>query len=185
MVRTSPLLIKAPRNRKGFTLLELIIVVTLIALFAIAIVPNVLNQQRSGQLRSFYSGARRIVSTARETAISQKTTVTLTYDDADGRLVLSRKEADSDQATELAHLNVPGELQASGFRVGTADTNSGEWSIAFYSDGTSDGGGLSFDRGNGPRSLAITTTGYCKLVDGELPDTSTEKWEAGSYEQRL
>jgi prepilin-type N-terminal cleavage/methylation domain-containing protein len=184
--RTSRRTTKKIRNRRGFTLLELTIVVTLIVLFAIAIAPSALSQQRSGAVRSFLQGVRRLASTARETAVSSKTTVTMTYDEAERRLVLSRQsEEDAEQETQLGRLTLPDEVEASSFRASTNDGNASEWSVAFYSDGTSDGGGVAFDLGGGLRSLSIAESGFATLVDGELPDTSTEKWEAGTYEQRL
>jgi prepilin-type N-terminal cleavage/methylation domain-containing protein len=187
MARTSLKAKKKIRNKRGFTLIELTIVIALIVMFAIAVAPNVLAQRRSVAVRSFFLGIRRIVSEAREAAVTQKATVYLTYDEGSNRLVVSRAstQEDSEQRQEFASLDVPDEIEPSDFRVAQADANAADWSVAFYADGTSDGGSLQLDSGEDGRSLTITSAGYALVANGETPDPATEKWEAGSYEQRL
>jgi prepilin-type N-terminal cleavage/methylation domain-containing protein len=172
-------------SKRGFTLIELTVVITILVLFAVAVAPNVLNQQRSGETRAFYSAARRIVSTARETAISTKSPVFLTFDDSQRRLVLSQDDAQTEQKSEIEHVSLPDGINAGAFRVGGVDSNSSDWSIGFYPDGTADAGGLELELGDGQRSLMIAANGSATLSDGEMPDTTADRWPAGSYEQRL
>jgi prepilin-type N-terminal cleavage/methylation domain-containing protein len=57
------------RTNKGFTLLEMTVVVTLLALFAALIVPNVASEKAGREARQFFPKARNLMLEARGRSI--------------------------------------------------------------------------------------------------------------------
>ncbi|MFZ4508340.1 MAG: GspH/FimT family pseudopilin [Fimbriimonas sp.] len=176
------------KTGKGFTLIELSVVILLIALFAAAIVPN-LGRQKDARLEAqFYEGARRLAVVARNRAIQSGTTMVMKYDDATQTLevVPDTSGANNDTSeTVLDQVQTPqtqgnSSMRAQTFVLEGADSNASEWQISFFGDGRATAGSIQFNSG---RTLQISANGMAQLIEGSV-STEPESWEAGQLEQR-
>jgi type II secretory pathway pseudopilin PulG len=197
------------RRHRGFTLIEMSVIVVVLMLFAALIVPNVIKMGPAQQQRAIYGALVDLVRKAREDAIENGTTYALAYDGSKSAFVLKKQPASPDQTAsstgnlpqpenrplsnvqsvsdleDVTSLVLPAGIQANTFRVGTEGTDPGSWLLHFYPDGTSEGGGVELTPGgNVFKSVEVTKNGIPSLVDGPLPDPSEEKWTAGTYAQQ-
>lgn len=180
MPRTS---IRAARRQRGFTLIELGVVTFILLLLAALAAPNFLQMEEGQRARSSVAALSRLAIQARETAIVHQTTTKLTYDDAGGQIVLKEERQDEDDAT-VASVNLAGGVQARDFRLNGNSSSAGDWELRFYADGKSDEGGVSVDDAGRIWSLTVDKYGIAKLQEGDLPDESQTRWQAGDYEHR-
>jgi prepilin-type N-terminal cleavage/methylation domain-containing protein len=174
-------------SRRGFTLIEITVVVALIALFASLIVPNLASEKAGRERRAFYVNLENLVVDARETAIETKRTVNLRYDDSAEEFYLNQELEDDAEGTEQEigkRIHLAEGMRTSEFRADDQTASSGDWSIAFYSDGTSDGGGVAIMDGERQFAFVVNDRGGYEAVDGGLPDPTENKWPAGENEHR-
>jgi prepilin-type N-terminal cleavage/methylation domain-containing protein len=176
---------KFPRLNKGFTLIEMTVVITVLAVFAAAIMPNLLSEMKSREARAFFSKARNLMLEARSRSIGDGVTRSIRLDESGGRLVVERTDAESEEPTEDRALPLPEGVTGSAFRVEKQESNSAEWTIQFFVDGRARGGAISFDSNGRIISLIIENSGLVRRLDGELPALEEESWDAGGYEQRI
>ena len=160
-------------------------VITVLALLAAAIMPNLLNESRSRAARQFFSKARNLMLDARSSSIRDGQTRSIKIDETGGRLFVETTDAESGDAVEGQALTFPEGVTGSAYRVQGEESNSAEWDIRFYSDGKARKGGISFDSNGRIISLSVDERGAVTQIDGPLPDTSEESWDAGGYEQRI
>jgi prepilin-type N-terminal cleavage/methylation domain-containing protein len=170
-------------NRRGFTLVEMSVVITILVILAALITPNLVTMQTSREVRSFVNALPDIAGRARDTAISEGVTTKLTYDDASHSILLSIEKANEDD-TDVTSLTVPTQVQVTGFQADGETRSSGDWTVRFYSDGRSDGGGIETSDAGMIRSLVVDKDGVAKLQPGQLPEESEDRWPAGEYEHR-
>lgn len=210
-------------SRGGFTLIEMMVIVVLLAMFSAMVAPNLVAMRDSQQRRAFYTGAADLAGLARELAISTTSTVYLQADSSGNALVLKREDESStyqntangvgtgssgtavingrvqstrtttnigtnaaDHANDTTVKSVPliAGIQFGNFQLAGSSSDSGNWKLHFYADGTSDGGGFELVDRRETRSVVINTRGGCQLTDGTLPDTSQDRWAAGDYVHR-
>lgn len=175
------------RATRAFTLIELSVVVFLIVLLVAAVAPNLVAMKRSQVEREFPIALRRIAVEARERAIASGTPLALTFGDQLQVLNLVEPSADGTNDLQLRQLVLTPEIQTGRLEIAGSESNSADWVLRFYPDGTSDGGGVEFTRG-GNQTFALVVdaaTGSSRLVDGPLPDTLNQRWQAGEIEHRL
>lgn len=164
------------------------VVITMLVLFAAAIMPNLVNQKRSREIRQFYAAARNLMSDARERARADGMTRKARYDDSSRRLIIERVSTDANSNSsdsEERGLDLPEGVTADAFRVEKDDSTSSEWSIGFYADGKSESGMIQFSSEGSSQTLEISRTGGVQVVQGTMPDISDDEWDAGGYEQRV
>jgi len=82
-------------RRRGYTLIEMMVVTVLLVLFSSLIVPNYLNMRDSQRRRAFYTGVVDLAGNAREMAISHNATMYLQADSSGNRLVIKQEANDS------------------------------------------------------------------------------------------
>lgn len=91
---------------------------------------------------------------------------------------------DANNPTINKTLAVPSDFELTNFQIAGKDVSETDFQVRFYSDGTCDSAGLGFTVAKNPQSLVIDDFGRSTIVDGELPDPTTQKWEAGQFEPR-
>lgn len=174
------------KTSRAFTLIELSVLVLLIALVAAAVAPNLAALKRSRVEREFPIALRRFAVEARERAISSGTPLALTFGDQLQVLSLVQVSTDGTGNQPLKQLSLTSELQTGRLELAGSESNSADWILRFFPDGTSDGGGVEFTRGNQTFCLVVdAATGASRLLDGQLPDTLGQRWQAGEIEHRL
>lgn len=77
----------------------------------------------------------------------------------------------------------PGASVGDAILDGKASTAS-DFTLHFYPDGRSEGGGFEISDGAAVRSLVVDRNGLATLAVGNLPAATENSWEAGQYEQR-
>jgi type II secretory pathway pseudopilin PulG len=161
------------------------VVVTLLVLLAAAIMPNLISEQNSRNARQFFAKARNLVQETRARSMGDGLTRTLRFDETSGRLVVERLDVETAETTEERTLDLPEGVEGSAFVAHDETSNSAEWQVDFFADGKSTPGAVTFTSNGRPISLAIDDRGTVRQVDGELPDTSQDFWDAGGYEERI
>lgn len=172
-------------NKRGFTLIELTVVITILAMFAAAIMPNLVSERRSRAVRQFFPEARNLLMETRSRSIGDGQARTIRYEDGSGRLIVERTDVETGDTSEERGITLPEGVTGSAFRIERTDSTSGEWRIGFYADGKSEGGGIEFDADGRTVSLLIDPSGSVRIIQESLPDVSQEEWDAGGYEQRI
>ena len=160
-------------------------VITILALFAAAIMPNVVQDKRSREIRQFFPAARNLMLTTRSRSIGDGITRTIRIDDSAHRVIVERTDATSGDVTEDRSLGIPSGVTTNAFRLEKDDSNAADWKIGFYADGRSEGGAVEFNADGKSISILIEPSGSVKVEDGKLPDISNQEWDAGGYEQRI
>jgi Tfp pilus assembly protein FimT len=187
----------------------MMLVLVFLALFAAMIVPDLAHQVAGRKVDKFYADLKNFAAEARETAISTRQTVEL---QATGNSVSLMAEPSIDQTstnnpqplgwfdnntdqltqnnqpvtqeTQIRQLTFPSGIQADSFEQGNQPCGASDFKLMFYSDGTTDGGGIELS-GSGPqKALDITQDGSVTLYNGSLPDHTQDSWPAGTYLQR-
>lgn len=202
----------ASSKRRGFTLVEMSVVIALVALFASIIVPNLIKRQQNQAIDTFFAQVFQTAKKAREMAITKNLTlhmklegsrVTVTQDTAGTQDAASpdgaqtpavtpgaansssaQTQDQTDQnGTEVLGLDVPDAVSATKFQLAGMDSSSGDFDLRFYPDGTTDGGGIEFTVGDGTEALNVSDRGAVTL-DDQLEDPTQTRWSAGEYVQR-
>ncbi len=161
------------------------VVITILAVIAATIMPNVLSESKSREARQFFSKARNLMQEARARSIGDGQTRSIRLDETAGNLIIERADVESGEPVEDRTLRLPEGVTGSAYRVGKTESTSSEWTVKFFGDGKAAGGALALDSNGRVRSLVIEDSGMIRLLDGELPPVAEESWDAGGYEQRV
>ncbi len=178
MRRTS---LMARTKSRAFTMIEMSIVISLVALFAALIVPNLVSSHKSAQERLFVDSMKRIANEARESAISQNLAMHLSLNG--DRLSVTKDTGNNQKGDELVGVDLIDEANATKFQVNGQEPTSGDWDLRFFPDGTADEGGVEVTIGQSVYALNVSPRGGVS-VDDQLTDASSIRWEAGTYETR-
>lgn len=172
-------------RQRGFTLIELTVVIVVLMLFASVVVPNLSAQKAGRERRAFLESARRIALDARSEAIERGATVTLRYEEGQKEMKLEREAAEqNEEAEEIRTVALPEDFSLQNFRVGKESVTAGDWQVRFFADGTSDGGAVELDENGDIQSLIVDKRGNATLESGSLPEETDERWPVGDYERR-
>jgi prepilin-type N-terminal cleavage/methylation domain-containing protein len=211
----------APTRKGGYTLIEMMVVTVLLALFSAILVPSYINIRDGQQRRAFYTEVTDIAGTARELAITHNATMYLQADTTGGKLVIKQEVNDSQYQTAdggagigstsssngtgidtnpqsnigtaatdrsgdtaITNLPLPPSTAFGNFQMKGQASDSSTWKLEFYADGTCGGGAVELIDKGVTKTLVVNGKGGAKLVDGNIPDTSQESWQAGDYVQR-
>jgi prepilin-type N-terminal cleavage/methylation domain-containing protein len=171
----------SPRNKaRGYTLIEMIVVVTILALVAAMVMPSLASMKATSDRRDMMSGIRRIAADARERAIRSSITTQIVYDE--GAKELQIQEAQSDgTTTTLVRQPMTSGVEPQRFQLAGRDSTPTDFKLTFSSDGHSNGGGLEFK----DFSIYVDQNGGYQFIDGPLPDPTQQNWGAGDLEQRM
>ena len=174
---------KATKNRraKGFTLIEMGVVVTLLALTAAMVVPILSRWQDSQARASFFVEFRDIFSNARERAILSKTSQTVTYDGESFTTSFTDQDG-NDNAS--GRVRLPDGFEASRFSVGGQEAPPTDWQLTFYPDGSAEPAGVEIQDAQNQWFLTVDRRGRTQFGQGYMPDPSSQSWDAGDHEIR-
>lgn len=173
----------AKKAKAGFTLLELIVVVTLIALMASIVAPRLVRQYEGagerGDLRRLISFLR----TAKETAITRGEIVTVRVD-VEGRMTM---EGERDNAPLGSRGPLSGYSLADR-QTGGSSSGGDDLLIFFYPDGSTNGGVLTYEYQRTGERLVVEVddrTGSVRARRGDAEVAQEVRWRAGDHEKRL
>lgn len=174
-------------GQRGYTLIEMIVVITILAVMAALIIPNFLAMKRSREIRDVESALIRLPSEARIEAQRSNTPVTLRVDGDD--LVMERSSTlEEPDPVEVQRLELPEAIRVDAARLGTESSDLGSWVWTVYPDGSAESAGLEFLEGESSRHSLIfpaKSSDSSRWLEGELPlDEENERWTAGELEQR-
>ena len=169
--------------RRGFTLVEMTVVISVLALMAALVVPNMVAIKRSQDLRDLEASLLRAPAEARNEARKTRQPVTLRVEgDA---LVMERGASDEEEEAEEVKRVVFGErLRIESAQIAGEPIDVASWQWAAYPDGSADTGGLEFVEGEARKSLVLSGDRSARWVEGELPQMTEDRWPAGELEQR-
>lgn len=193
-------------------MVELMVIVALVAFFAVTISPSLSAQKAGRDRREFYRSLTRLAARARETAIEQKQTYAFVYDEAsrqfqisvdseiDERLktLLEQSSSGSTSSTGitrsgstitsnqpvLGSVTIPTKIDAEEFRLSGQTVSSADWKICFYPDGRADAGSVTMNDSGSEETMQVSSRGSVGVLDGLPSDPTSDKWTAGDYEKR-
>lgn len=171
-------------KRRGFTLIEMGVVIALIALLAAMVVPSMAHWRAGDEYRAFPGKLLRFVSRAKQDAIDTKQSRSIGYDATTGEFRMFWTDPDTSQEQEGARLSVPAEMELGRLVYLNKDTSVQNWQITFYPDGTAEDSG--FEVRDQDRYVTITADrlGVIKLTRDQLPEQTDVRWSAGENEVR-
>jgi prepilin-type N-terminal cleavage/methylation domain-containing protein len=170
------------RRRQGFTLIEMVVVVAIIAMMAGLILPNLVAFQQSRNLHDAQAALLRLPAEAKNEAVKSKTTTTLRVEGSD--IVLERKNVETGDPEEVKRVPVGAGMQVESAQKGSDSTDVASWTWQAFPDGTTDSGALTFRIGSAEQYLYLPAQGAARWGTDALPQPSDETWAAGDLEQR-
>ena len=174
----------ASRNRyrsQAFTLIEVILVITILTLMVALVVPNLIAIQRSRQLLSLEASIVRLPAEARVAAVKSGQPVTIQV--TGEALVMQQTQTDG-SSSEMKQVPLGTQITVENTQQDGRPVDPTAWQWTAYPDGTADSGGLEFSLGTTTKSLVIPRDRNARWIDGTLPDTSQDEWPAGELLQR-
>jgi len=159
-------------------------VIVIIALFAGLLMPNLVRMKSSREEREFWVALARFTTQGRERAIQLGRTVTMQFDGTTNTLTFTSINPDDGLEEDLAHLDLYEGTQVVKFEADDQQLAPSEWKLHFYPESKADKGGLELTLNNQTRALTVDQYGRAQVIEGQLPDTTDDKWTAGDIEHR-
>jgi prepilin-type N-terminal cleavage/methylation domain-containing protein len=195
------------RQKRGFTLIEMTVVLVVLVLFAALITPNVITMQSRQQRREADGQILNLARQGRESAIESGFTYAMMYDSAKTAFVLKKEPPPQDAGSvagtlptpaprplanvqsvsdlqQVQAFNLPSGVEASKFVANDDSVDGGSWIVHFYADGTSDGGGVEITQSQAIQAIQVTKDGFSSIIQGSLPESTEQIWTAGTYAQQ-
>lgn len=169
------------RRRRGFTLVEIVVVCAILIVIAGAIVPNLLTITQSRNLKDLEGNVARLPAEARNEAIQTQTPVRLRFSGT--TIVMEEVPADGDPQ-QVKEVDLGDSLQVDTVQLNGKPSDVGSWEWTVNPDGSADSGGVEFSEGQAHKSLILSPTGTAQWISGDLPDQSQDQWPAGQLLQR-
>ncbi len=183
-------------RRRAFTLVEMTVVCAILAMLAVLVTPNLIGMKTRRDRDETINSVLRLVQRGRESAIQGRRTYQLIVNGGT-TLTLQRNKAAQEgddprqaqvgqpaETEDVAQVELSGEVTLGDLRLGDKDTNASDFTMHFYPDGSSEGGGLELAYDGSKKNLAVTNRGLATLADGALSTATETEWEAGQYVQR-
>ena len=212
-------------RRRGFTLIEMVVVCAVLSLIASLVLPSVVSMKSNRDREEAYDAVLRLAQQGHVTAIQSGRAYVLTVDGTsvsldraeqaemsrDGQGTSGTVGTDMTQSVRLpesltmggssgntrtdgslasgsetdgASVSLPPGTSVGDATLGGKASTSSDFTLHFYPDGHSEGGGFEISDGLAVRSLIIDRNGLATLAEGKLPAAAENSWEAGQYEQR-
>ena len=172
-------------NRRGFTLIEVAVVITLIAILATLVVPSVFAAKRSQDAQAVRQDVFGFFAAARVEAIGSGRIVVVRFENSGSQLVAESFDPVTEQQVELRVYEVPDFVTPESFLLGDELVSSVEWEVRFYPDGSCDD--AEFELLDGSLVVLVTldpATGRVTVGEDTEEDEVDEFWPAGELEIR-
>ncbi len=164
---------------RGFTLVEMIIIVFLLLLIATAVAPNLFALLRARHLQDLEGRVARLPTQARNAAVRNQTPVQLSVDGTS----LDLETVASDGTTDLIRqVKLGSAIEVDSVQKDGQAADTGSWHWTVYPDGSSDDGGIEFVEGAKRLALVLPAHGDSRWLRGDLPDQDTNRWPAGTLQ---
>lgn len=171
-------------RRRGFTFIEIMVIVVIVAMIAALATPRLIAIHNSELLRTEMASIDRLVANARTDAMSRSQSVQFVATASDS-LELTVTDSQTSEPTVLSTLLLKNGIKVEKFLLNGTELGPDEWTCSFYSDGTADPVQIQFDI-NGTKYL-LKVDGHSargRLAVGEADTEDTTKWKAGELVQR-
>ena len=172
-------------NRRGFTLIEVAVVITLVAILATLVLPSVVAAKRSQDAMSVRQDVFGFFAAARVEAIGLGRIVVVRFDNSGSQLVAESVDPATEQQEELLLYDVPDFVTPESFVLGDEVVSSVEWEVRFYPDGSCDA--AEFELLDGSLVVLVVldpATGLVTVGEELEEDEADEFWPAGELEIR-
>jgi type II secretory pathway pseudopilin PulG len=171
---------QARRSRAGFTLIEQISLITILAVLAALIVPNLVAFRDVAERQRFISNLNGLVSgaAALSARLGEPVEVSLESD----QVVLRTA---GEEPRDLRAVELPAGSAWGGFLLNGQTVAESEWLPRFYPDGQARPGSVTLTLSNRTYSIRVEANGRASVVPGEVDPNEQLKWQAGELEQRL
>lgn len=171
-------------SKRGYTLIEMTVVITLIALFATLVMPALANWRAGDEYRAFPGKLLRFVATVKQDAIDNQQSRSLGFDATTGEFHEFWTDPTSNQQQEGPRLAPPTGVQLGRLVYLDNDTSPQNWTVTFYPNGTAERSGFELRDQDKYITIAITDSGQITLSHDALPEPDTIRWQAGENEVR-
>jgi prepilin-type N-terminal cleavage/methylation domain-containing protein len=190
---------------RGFTLIEITIVIALLLFLALLVVPNMVAIKRTRDLRVSEAALLRLPAEAREEAKRSGVAVTLRVED-NQTLILektttttdttARTATVSEETEEFKRLTLKEGLQLDTIQTGSESRDATGWTWKIYPDGTTGTKQTSqviVTEGDVEKTIILAPTGIARWQDSTDTQNGTnttgqmgqeERWSAGELEKR-
>ena len=172
-------------NRRGFTLIEVAVVITLVAILATLVLPSIVAAKRSQDAMSVRQDVFGFFAAARVEAIGLGRIVVVRFDNSGSQLVAESVDPATEQQEELLLYDVPDFVTPESFVLGDEVVSSVEWEVRFYPDGSCDA--AEFELLDGSLVVLVVldpATGLVTVGEELEEDEADEFWPAGELEIR-
>ncbi|MCH7903501.1 MAG: type II secretion system protein [Armatimonadetes bacterium] len=172
-------------NRRGFTLIEVAVVITLVAILATLVIPSVFAAKRSQDAQAVRQDVFGFFTAARVEAIGSGRIVVVRFDNSGSQLVAESFDPVTEQQVELNVYEVPDFVAAESFLLGDELVSSVEWEVRFYPDGSCDA--AEFEMLDGSLVVLVTldpATGRVTVGEELEEEEVDDSWPAGELEIR-
>ena len=174
-------------QRRGFTLIELIVVIFILLLITAAVVPNVVSIGLSRDLKNREARIARLPAEARNEAVRRGKPVRLRVEDA--ALVMEQVPSDTNAgangtAPQIKQVSLGKSIQVESVQLSGQPSDTGTWQWTVYPDGSAENGGIQFVEGRVRKSLLLSADSAAQWISGGLPAEAPERWPAGNLRQR-
>lgn len=168
--------------RRAFTLIEMMVVISILLLLSAWVAPNLVAIERSRALREREAALLRLPAEAREEALRSKAPVALRIESA--QIVLERTPADQ-EPQEIKRVSLGNELSVRSVRQRGETQSPDGWQWVVYPDGSSVEASLDLSEGSSERTLVLPARGEARWesADDDAEDEETD-WPAGEIAAR-
>lgn len=163
----------------------MLIVLAILVITAAAIMPNVVAYVNSQQAKSMEASIIRFPLDAKDEAVKDQMPVRVRLDG--DTLIMEKMPLDptgTQQPQQVKQLQLGSNVSVENEQVANTASNGEAWEWTAYPDGSSDGAGIQFSFGSVEKSLILPANGDPQWTDGQLPDQTQQKWQAGQLSTR-
>ncbi len=176
--------IRNSNSKRGFTLIEMGVVIFLLALFAAMVVPAVAHWRAGEEYRAFPGKLLRFIAKAKLDAIDQKQSRIISYDATTDEFRMYWTDPQTQVDQEGGRLSFPAGMQLGRTEMNGNDTAIQDWKITFYQDSTAVDAGVEVRNQDQYITIIVDRLGNIKETTDPLPEQSDIRWGAGENETR-
>jgi Tfp pilus assembly protein FimT len=166
---------------RGFTLIEMTVILVVLVIIAAAIVPNVVSVLQSEQLKSTEATLARLPDGVRNDAIKGQNPIRVHFD---GSTMVEEELMPDGTIQQYKTIDLGSSVQVDQVQKNYQVADPSTWYWTAFPDGTSDIGGVQFTVDSEQESLIIPSFGKSVWQSGPLPDETEDQWTAGQLQLR-